>query len=83
MLTVKNYDVWGNFKDGFEVNNVYSFGEYSDYPDFTEDISIIRFAKSIGLCNKYLKNHRFEIDGDDQTMYIDYAGYPIGELRIE
>ena len=89
---VWSYDVWGNSKDGYDVND-----RYKDHEDYEISCKVeianpgtirsfehctlsdyaIRQALSI---KKWIK---IDTDGDDVTIYVNASknGYPIGELR--
>ena len=85
----RTYDVWGNAKDGFEVNDTRSAGEVSircrvevnnagtpqEFLSAFPSDSQIRRALS-------LRRFKIETDGDDLTIYVNRArdGYPCGEM---
>jgi len=86
---VSSYDVWGNSKDGYEVNDTYSLGEVElripvtiNNPDtplqfesaFPSDTQIRRALD--------LRRFKIDIEGDDLSIYVNRArdGYPCGEL---
>lgn len=84
-----SYDVWGNAKEGYEVNDrscfdrnypimaslkVYNPGTPQEFS--CPEVSNYQIRKAFGItCN-------FETDGDDETIYINRSkdGYPIGEM---
>ena len=86
---LRTYDVWGNAKDGFEVNDTRSAGEVSircrvevnnagtpqEFLSAFPSDSQIRRALS-------LRRFKIETDGDDLTIYVNRArdGYPCGEM---
>lgn len=49
---INYFDVWGNAKDGFEVNNMCSEGEW-DIEEPRTNKDVLQFLKRIG----FLKNH--------------------------
>ncbi len=75
---VYTYDVWGNKKDGFEINDCFA-------TDIMIDSSkdIVKSLKQEGFIKKSIKNKSFEIEGDEDCLYITYAPdyYPLCELR--
>lgn len=90
---VWTYDVWGNARDGYEVND--RFNEGRDVPirlrvetfnagtpqAFDAAYPSNRQIKAVlGLTND---NQAIETDGDDLAIYISRKrdGYPIGELH--
>lgn len=87
---VRSYDVWGNARDGYEVNDSYNCGEVEircrveinnagkpqEFLSATPSDSQIR--KALGL-----RRFKIETNGDDLTIYVNRArdGYPCGELH--
>lgn len=87
---VRTYDVWGNAKDGYEVNDSYrkpdvdltlevnkhNVGTPSEFEYATPTDAQIR--EVFGL----KKNVSIETDGDDTHIYINAGkdSYPVGEL---
>src|SRR5262245_34413627 len=87
---IADYDVWGNEKDGYEVNDVYRRGEIElrlkvetanagtpqafEYASPTD--KQIREALD-------LRRIKIDTDGDDLVIYVNASrnGYPCGELR--
>ena len=83
------YDVWGNAKDGYEVNQAFTNG--------TQDLQLIPETCNAGTPNEFVCAYptdkqlkralgircHIETDGDDVTIYINRKrdGYPICELR--
>jgi len=81
---VVSYDVWGNKKDGFEVNEAH-------YTSFTVELSedatnreIVKALKDCGYLKKGLHTKSVRIDGDEYCIYFSDArnGKPEGELRL-
>ena len=77
------YDVWGNARDGYEVNDRYDAGTFVvDHRTWHSARAIMKAARQmLGIKPRY----RLSLDGDDKTIYINSAtdGYPFGELYIE
>lgn len=87
---IAHYDVWGNARDGYDVNDVYRAGEVhirlrvetynagtpQEFLSASPTDSQIRRALS-------LRRFKIETDGDDLVIYVNRArdGYPCGELR--
>ena len=85
----RSYDVWGNAKDGYEVNDTYCNGEVTirckieiNNADTPQEFlsaypSDSQLRKALGL-----RRFKIETDGDDLTIYVNRArdGYPCGEL---
>jgi hypothetical protein len=85
----KSYDVWGNAKDGYEVNDVVS--------SWTVDLRIPVEVNNPGTPQEFvsayptnsqirkalgLRRFRLSVDGDDLNVYVnrDRDGYPCGEM---
>lgn len=86
---IATYDVWGNSKEGFEVNNVYRNGEIAIRckPE-RYNIGTEREFVSCGPSDYQIKKvfgtrSRIDTDGDDLVIYVSRSKdcYPIGELR--
>jgi len=88
---LRSYDVWGNARDGFEVNDSHTFDD--EYPltlevktfnpgtDYAFNStsptdSQIRKAFGLGKC-------AIDTDGDDITIYVNLNrnGFPVGEMH--
>lgn len=86
---IRTYDVWGNRKDGFEVNDVFKRG--------TEEIVIECHRYNVGTPSEFvsasptdaqikrifgLGKTQIDTDGDDLTVYVTRTrdSYPIGEM---
>lgn len=83
MVRVWTYDVWGNEKDGYEVNDRYEVGTYKDMDSIfqAKDGDIISWLKDEGHLVKGTHLKSFEIDGDgEQYLTIDFKGRPILEV---
>ena len=88
---VWTYDVWGNEKDGFEVNDRSCL--HREYPmrikvevnnqgTGQEFLSAYPTDKQVRQALD-LKRIQIDTDGDDLTFYVNHAstGYPCGELH--
>lgn len=86
---IATYDVWGNSRDGYEVNDTYRSGEIELYAAVTRyNADTPQEFKGAGLSNRQIKRTfgvtcRIDVDGDDMVYYVNRQrdGYPIGELR--
>jgi hypothetical protein len=83
------YDVWGNAKDGYEVNDVYRHGEV--------EMRIPQTRYNVGTPQEFLGAYptdrqlksifgtrcRIDTDGDDLNITVTRQrdGYPLGELH--
>jgi len=81
---VYDYDVWGNEKDGFDVNNVFKTPYVVEISEKDFDKEVIGRLKDAGFLKKTCKNSKFQIGGEpDYTLYVMYSPtwYPVCELR--
>jgi hypothetical protein len=85
---LRTYDVWGNAKDGYEVNDSYDAGEV--------ELRIPQTRYNVGLEGEFIGAYptdrqikrafgvtcRISTDGDDTHIEVERArdGYPIGEM---
>ena len=83
------YDVWGNAKDGYDVNNVFRHSE-------PVELELVVCVNNAGTPHEFESAHptdkqirevfgircQVETDGDDMTIYVRRPrdSYPIGEL---
>ena len=88
---VRDYDVWGNAKDGYDVNDVRGRGEI--------ELRIPVTVNNAGTPHQFLSAYptdrqlrdalgirarvRIDKEGDDVTIHVNAQkdGYPCGELR--
>lgn len=87
---IRTYDVWGNAKDGYDVND--SFVVCRDYPMRLEvkeyNPGNPQAFKSAYPTDKQirkaldLRSIQIDLEGDDLTIYVNRSrdGYPLGEL---
>lgn len=89
--SMATYDVWGNRKDGYEVNDVYRHG--------TVTLRLKVHTANNGMPGEFKHAYpsdyqlrkvfgvgcRIDTDGDDLRVTVNRASdsYPIGELRCE
>jgi hypothetical protein len=89
--TLHTYDVWGNPKDGYEVNDVYNQGEHDlDLSEIEYNPGTPQAFTSAHPTDRQIKRLfgvrcHIETDGDDLTIYVNRKrdGYPIGEMRCQ
>ena len=78
------YDVWGNKKDGHEVNAEYKTGELVELGVVDNDRDIIKKLKEKGYIGQKKRYSSYEIEGEDgYVLYVHRAKdyYPVCELR--
>ncbi len=85
---LSTYDVWGNAKDGYDVNDVYRQGEV------TIRLKVVR--NNPGMSGEFLSAYpsdyqlgklfgtraKLDTDGDDTNVYVRRSSdsYPLGQL---
>lgn len=90
--SIATYDVWGNARDGYDVNDVYRRGEI----ELSIDVAVNNAGspqefESASISDKQIRSvfglgkTQIDVDGDDTVYYVNRArdGYPIGELVCE
>ena len=87
---MRTYDVWGNARDGYEVNDSYDCGEI----DLTLKMQTANagtphefryaFPSTAQIKRVFGTRCRIDVDGDDRVVYVNRRrdGYPIGELVL-
>ena len=65
-------DVWGNNKEGYEVNAAHSTGDKFTVPLNCDDKRIIEHLKALGYVNKKTRFNSLEIKGEDNSLYVDW-----------
>jgi len=76
------YDVWGNRRDGYHVNDVYRGRNVT----IDDDRDLIKELRKVGLLRKGVRSYRIGIDGEPgYSFYISdlKTGRPEFELRCE
>ena len=84
--TLVNYfDVWGNEKEGYEINNLCNEVEGITITDDASEKDILKYLVQIGfLTTSDRRKVRIDIaDGDMMEIYAVKNNYPIGSLRRE
>ena len=80
--TINTYDVWGNAEDGYDVNDVFKYGNYVFNGDRTKDADILEYLNDVF----FAKSHKLsDIEINDNSyniLYINSAidGQPICEI---
>lgn len=80
-----NYDVVGNKRDGFEVNDARYTSEYVEIPEGASRDEIIRILKTEGIIDKSARKASIEIEGEEgYDLYFKHrpTGRPEFELRV-
>jgi hypothetical protein len=79
VFEVWSLDVYGNQRDGFEVNDRSKIGSVFSVVD--DDNYIIKSLKRADIINKKCHYSSFSIDGDERSLYVDYKGKPLLQLE--
>lgn len=86
--SLRTYDVWGNSRDGYEVNDVYSAGEVElRIPITRYNVGTPQEFSAASPTDRQIKlafgvSCRISTDGHDTYISVDRErdGYPIGEM---
>jgi hypothetical protein len=87
---VWTYDVWGNAKEGYEVNDRYTYGldlpirvKVQTHNVGTEHEFTSASPSDYQLRQVFGVGCAIDTDGDDQTIYVNRVSdsYPLGELH--
>lgn len=89
--SMRTYDVWGNARDGYEVNDSYDAGEVelripqTRYNVGTPSEFVGAYPTDRQIKRAFGVNCRIETEGDDMTVYVNRMrdGYPIGEMHCQ
>lgn len=79
---VWSLDVWGNKRDGFEVNDRSKRG-FIIAEEFADDRKIIRALKRGGFLYNRSHYSSFSIDGDDRSLHIYWTKTDEPLLQLE
>ncbi len=87
LYDIISYDVWGNAKDGYEVNDAHKIDvtELSD-KEVNDDAFIVSTMISLGHLTESCTPTDVEIDGEPEfSLYINQSadGCPLYELRAQ
>lgn len=75
---VISYDVWGNPKDGFEVNDQYTTSYRITLPDNPTDKEILTALYKSGYASRDILNGKMSIEGRlNSTLYIYHIGQSV------
>lgn len=87
----RTYDVWGNKKDGYEVNDTRGHGsieircKVQTHNAGTPQEFNSASPSDFQLCQAFGVRCKIDTDGDDLNIYVNRSSdsYPIGELVCE
>ena len=76
------FDVWGNEKDGFQVNNLAEIGTIQ-LKDYTNIKEIIQKLKEIDFLAKHCRTNMFDVWNDYEMIeYSRKNGKPLFRLEL-
>jgi hypothetical protein len=80
------YDVWGNARDGYEVNDRHGLRRdvTISHQTFNSDSALKKWIKTNFHFKRNVRLSSIHLDGDERTVYITGGRdeYPIGEIQI-
>lgn len=76
-------DVWGNDKDGYEVNDRWEITDDLILPRGSTDRDVMEWLKHAGLLKKYVQLRWLNFEGDSDFIYIEQArnAYPLFQME--
>lgn len=78
------YDVWGNARDGFEVNNVFRTNHVVEIPETASLREILNILKEAGLVRRDVRPSQIRIDdGTDDLLDVEWASNGEPQFRLE
>jgi hypothetical protein len=83
-----NYDVWGNSRDGYEVNEANLTKYHIELPEDYSELELKRAMYRSGYTSRGFINAKLSINHDyESCIYITlegsrYSGKPFCELRL-
>lgn len=80
---VNYFDVWGNKREGYEVNNLCKEGQL-DLPENATYKDIIQAIKAFGFFKKTVRTNMVDISNDFEMIEIDErrTGKPVCRLEL-
>jgi hypothetical protein len=66
------YEVWGNKKDGFEINNLFRVVKGIEINDNDTDKDIVKKLKEVGYLHKYVRMNQMTIENYSEGMIEFY-----------
>jgi hypothetical protein len=81
---VDYFDVWGNKRDGFEVNNLSVVEDEIYISEDSTNKEIVQFLKRIGYFKKSVRMNMVDVynDGEFIEFFQKKDGMPIGRLEV-
>ena len=81
---VFSHDVWGNAKDGYEINHSYPTGETVILSKGMSDKEIVKALKEVGVLRRDLRMNMIQLEEDEEeSIHItDSKGRPEFSLQL-
>jgi hypothetical protein len=81
LVTINTYDVWGNEIDGYDINDIFKYGEFDFDYTTADDEQILDFLKG-HYFNSSITLDDIDIDDDIDCIQISDAknGRPVCEI---
>lgn len=82
---IVSLDVWGNRKDGYEINGARYTGSVIELPSEPSDAQVRLALVRAGCIKESSRLSSLEFEGDDVLIqvYRKSDGYPIAQIRVE
>lgn len=77
------YDVWGNARDGYEINNLFRTETIIGVEMGIDDGALVKRLKEEKLIRKGIHKSSIEFESDGEVLYVIYKGKPVFELERE
>ncbi len=76
---VADLDVWGNAKEGYEVNDVYRLDVYIELPDDVKKADVVKALKQVGYLRKHVQNRQLTMDDSEDFIFLEQTkdGCPV------
>lgn len=79
---VDYFDVWGNDKEGYEVNNLAEIGHIT-VKNYTDTKEIIQALKEIEFLAKHCRSNMFDVWNDYEMIeFSNKKGKPLFRLEL-
>ena len=79
---VHSLDVWGNARDGWEVNQAFHTGICIEIREGDSDEDILQKLADADILSDNWKRYKLEIEGDDYFMTIFHASQQANMLPL-
>lgn len=71
---VRDYEVWGNDMDGYQVNDTRETDHIIYIEETDSDETIVKKLIECEYLGRHAKPHAFEVEGEfDHVLYVNYS----------